>query len=730
MTTHRTPAPLNGTPQDVPGWISEVGPRGAKVLADASGILASSYDEGHFLRDFARFCVQDLGDWVILYLVERDGSLRRAEGAHAETGKEAILHEILRLPPLQLGDRRHPAAQAVASGRGLLFPHDLGGALATDGRHRALLARVGDASGVVVPMRARGRILGAIVVASATRRYQHADVALCEALGRLAGIGLDNARLFAGEQVSRREAERAALRMARLQATTAALAEAITSQRVADVAVREIRAAAGAREATMLFVDGDALEVAASSADEPLGARMAAASRPGHHDAIARGAPLFGAPSVPERVVLPIAVQGRVVATLELHFAQGVEFAIEERTFLEALSRQCGQALDRARLFQAEQQALADAEASLAALRESEARYRLLADHSSDMISRLSPDGETRYVSPASRRLLGVEPSDLVGRSYAHRAHPEDAPRLHPPAKLLGEDDTFTLTYRLRRADGVDVWIETTGRGIREEGRLVEVVAVSRDISERRATEQEMEAGRRQVARSEKLSALGSLVSGVAHEIRTPLAYLTNNLFLMQARLERAERDGGDARELAEAIGKMAREAIEGTDRINLLVRDLGRFTRQPAGGRTRASLHGVVADALRLWQATHRQVVLESALHPTPLVEIDSVQAQQVVLNLLDNAADAMGASAVVRVETLGADGDALLIVSDTGPGIPPDVQARMWDPFFTTKKEGTGLGLSIVKRIAETHGATVACDSKPGAGTRFTIRFPALPA
>lgn len=651
-----------------------------------------------------------------------------------DTTLEPVLREILEFPAIAPDLRYHPVPHVVASGKGKLLD-DLS-SLAVDGHHRGLLRRLGDGRAVVAPLRARGRVLGALVIASRRHRYEQADVELTEVLGRLAGMGVDNARLFAGEQAARRDAERGANRIARLQNVTAALAEALTPRDVAEIAIGDVVSAAGANHGAMLLVNADrTIDVLASTGELAPGERVKPSDTSPLRQTLRSATPLFAPPAEPggtpaQAAFLPLVLNGRAVGVLTLGFDGKDAFTLEERTFLEALARQCTHALERAQLFAAERAARAQAEASLQALRDSEARYRLLADNTLDMISRLSPDGTCMYVSPACRRVLGVEPEALVGAPFSTRVHAEDAPRLaRNPLTSLGTREMLTLTYRQRHADGHYVWVEMTARPLRDAaGRVTEIVAVSRDITERRGAEEEMEAGRRQVARSEKLSALGSLVSGVAHEIRTPLAYLTNNLFLIQARLERTlQADKPDVAALLADVRRMSQEALDGTDRINTLVRDLGRFTRQAQGARVKASLDAVVAEAVRLFQATHRgQVVIESDLQPTPAVELDPFQAQQVVLNLLDNAADAAPPGGSVRVRTRSSDGAPVLIVEDDGPGIPLEIQPRMFDPFFTTKQEGTGLGLSIVQRIVEAHNASLQCDSAPGKGTRFTIRFP----
>ena len=243
----------------------------------------------------------------------------------------------------------------------------------------------------------------------------------------------------------------------------------------------------------------------------------------------------------------------------------------------------------------------------------------------------------------------------------------------------------------------------------------------------RRRAEQELEAARRQVAMSEKLSALGTLVSGVAHEIRTPLTYVTNNLFLVRQRLEQAARGRPELRELADELVQYGKAALDGVNRINRLVEDLRRFARRDEGGPVEADLRDVVEVAVDLFRATRRgRVDVRADLRSVPALFMDVGQIQQVVLNLLNNAAEAMPSGGVVRVTTRGNAGGGEIEVEDHGAGIPSEVQPRLFHPFFTTKSEGTGLGLSICQRIVEAHGGRIRFESGLGRGTTFFVSLP----
>jgi signal transduction histidine kinase len=243
-----------------------------------------------------------------------------------------------------------------------------------------------------------------------------------------------------------------------------------------------------------------------------------------------------------------------------------------------------------------------------------------------------------------------------------------------------------------------------------------------------KAVQEELERARRQVAMTEKLSTLGTLVSGVAHEIRTPLTYVTNNLFLVRQRLEQAGRKRPELAELIDELVGYGQDAMEGVSRINRLVEDLREVARRDGMGMVAADLRDVVRVAVDLFRATRRgRVEVDAELASVPGLALDTSQIQQVVLNLLVNAAEAMPGGGVVRVLTRPVAGGGEIEVTDTGTGIAPEIQAQLFHPFVTTKPEGTGLGLSICRRITEAHRGRIGYTTAPGKGTVFAVFLPA---
>ncbi len=226
----------------------------------------------------------------------------------------------------------------------------------------------------------------------------------------------------------------------------------------------------------------------------------------------------------------------------------------------------------------------------------------------------------------------------------------------------------------------------------------------------------------RQLVQAEKLSAVGALASGIAHEVNNPLC-------IINARAELLLRKGDVAEPTREAIRIVADES----KRAAQIVKNLLRFAREDVPDRRPASLGDLVRRVLELtaYDLKRAQVRVETDLGPCAAVWIDENQIQQVLLNLVQNAQQAMARQPGERVLTVTVrDGHhgARVDVLDTGPGIPDDVLPRVFDPFFTTKSEdeGTGLGLSVSYGIVAEHGGRLSAANRPDGGARFTIELP----
>ena len=340
-------------------------------------------------------------------------------------------------------------------------------------------------------------------------------------------------------------------------------------------------------------------------------------------------------------------------------------------------------------------------------------------------------DVQGRYVmaNTATAGVFGVEPAEVIGRTDFDFMAPDVAARIREADEAVEvSGETRSIEETVETAIGRRVYSTTKGPYRDHDGTVIGVIGISRDITERKRQEDELEESRQQLAISEKLSALGALVSGVAHEIRTPLTYISNLLFVLDRSARRAQSEGRPVGELAEEVGERVAAISGGVERIERLVESLRGYARVDLSRRASSDLAHVVGDAVELFRVVQRgRVEVDASLMSVPDLMVDREQVQQVVLNLMTNAAEAMGGGGRVRVVVRPVEGGGEVAVEDDGPGLPPEVAKRIFEPFFTTKKDGTGLGLSISRRLVEAHGGTIRCESGgEGRGTTFVVRLP----
>jgi signal transduction histidine kinase len=301
--------------------------------------------------------------------------------------------------------------------------------------------------------------------------------------------------------------------------------------------------------------------------------------------------------------------------------------------------------------------------------------------------------------------------------------------------QLARDGSTQDYLLRLRRADNSAMWIEVTARAeIMTErdaampaGGMLRVEAVMRDVTERKKLEDQARDLYHQLLQAEKLAALGQTMSGVAHELNNPLA----TVLACAERLTGKPLDDTTRRDL-DAIHNAAERAAR-------IVRNLQTFARKRHTTRTMVDLNHVVRDTLALRayeQRVANVVILEALASGLPPVFADPHQIQQVLLNLIINAEQAMigahGRGTLILRSWHEPESDCVrLEVSDDGPGIPADVQAKIFDPFFTTKEvgKGTGLGLTVAYAIAQEHGGSLSVApiaGGSGRGAAFTLELP----
>ncbi|MCX6953475.1 MAG: PAS domain S-box protein [Verrucomicrobia bacterium] len=380
---------------------------------------------------------------------------------------------------------------------------------------------------------------------------------------------------------------------------------------------------------------------------------------------------------------------------------------------------------------------ITDRLAAEAALRQSEERFRVLAEVSPVGIFSSSPAGRTTFVNRRWCELSGLTPEQAVGDGWLRAIHPEDRDRVAGAwAEAVRIGQSSAAEFRFVRPDGAVVWLVGESRAHRQaDGTLAGYVGTITDVTHLKRAEEERAKIESQLRQSRKMESLGTLAGGIAHDFNNILNGTIGAIDL--ARLELPP--GHPVHMWLDQIATSSQRARE-------LVRQILTFGRKTEGGRVPQRLHLVVEEALLLLRSSLPAMVeLESRISPdAPAVLADSTQIHQVVLNLCTNAAHALPASGglitvsfgafVVTPEAAAAHPDlppgpaVRLAIADNGSGMDAATLEQIFEPFFTTKATGagTGLGLAVVHGIVKSHGAAILVHSTVGEGSLFEIFFP----
>jgi PAS domain S-box-containing protein len=344
------------------------------------------------------------------------------------------------------------------------------------------------------------------------------------------------------------------------------------------------------------------------------------------------------------------------------------------------------------------------------------ARLAAIVESSQDSIVSQTLDGTVLTWNAGAERMYGYAAAEVIGRSVALLIPPELADELGRILEAVRREERTEHYETVRvRKDGRRIQVSLTISPIRDaEGRVVGVSNIARDVTDRLTLE-------RAARRAETLAALGTLSAGIAHEINNPIGILSSRLELMESRRSLPA-------ELREDL-QMLRRNVE---RVGRIIRSLLSAARQSPMEWRAVDLNLVVEETLMLVgkQMTKDRIQVVTQLDASlPTVRGQPHALQQVLMNLLVNARDAMPEGGTVRIETspvTGQEEGVRLVVADTGPGIPVDVLPRISEPFYTTKAAGTGLGLPLSYTIVREHGGRIEVDSAAGRGTTFIITLP----
>jgi signal transduction histidine kinase/BarA-like signal transduction histidine kinase len=337
-----------------------------------------------------------------------------------------------------------------------------------------------------------------------------------------------------------------------------------------------------------------------------------------------------------------------------------------------------------------------------------------------------SGSATTLAVNPHLKLMFGlsVEADDEGVAPFAPDRFADPLARAPFLERLVRDGAVTGYLLRLRRIDGATVWVEVTARAEPPVRGAAHVEALIRDVSERKKLDDQSRDVYQQLLQAEKMAALGQTISGVAHELNNPLATILNWAERLSERpLDDVSRRG---------VGVILSEA----GRAARIVRNLLTFARKRQSTRAMIDVNDVVRDTLSLRAYEQRVANIEAVTALAaglPRIFADSHQIQQVLLNLIINAEQAMVAangrgSFVVRTWHDAEREAVALEVSDDGPGIAPEVTSKIFDPFFTTKEvgKGTGLGLTVAYAIVQDHGGRIRVEPGAARGAAFIVELP----
>ncbi|MCC8967293.1 PAS domain S-box protein [Bradyrhizobium sp. Pear76] len=375
--------------------------------------------------------------------------------------------------------------------------------------------------------------------------------------------------------------------------------------------------------------------------------------------------------------------------------------------------------------------------AAEAALKDSETRYRLLADSSTDMIFRLDLDLIRRYVSPASYEILGYSAEELTGRKPVNMIHPNDAEQVEETyLAVLNGRERASVTNRIRHRDGHWVWVEAELRLVRDQdGRPCGILGALRDVSARKAAEDEAIAARKLAEQA--AAAQGQFLATMSHELRTPL---NSVLGFADIILDRSDLDPEVRRQvgLIQTAGAFLLTAVN--DVLDFSKIEEGKLELVSTEFSLTSLIDGSISVLRDAASKKHLELTVETDRRIPPYVCGDESRLRQVLLNLLNNAIKFTPSGHVaLTVEHIESrsDGERLrFTVSDTGIGIPGDKLHRLFQRFSqvdgSTSREfgGTGLGLAICKRLIELMGGEIGVASNVGKGSAFWFAVTLSPA
>ncbi len=351
-------------------------------------------------------------------------------------------------------------------------------------------------------------------------------------------------------------------------------------------------------------------------------------------------------------------------------------------------------------------------------LARSEGRYKAIFEHAGDAVVVYDNNDIVQLWNKRAEEIFGYKAEEVIGKRWYGGVPKElrqESKQLSHQVMEKGVVQEYE-TERMRK-DGTRVPVEVTRAALRDkQGNILGVSAIARDLTDRKRLEQEKEQAQQQLLTSERLAAIGELAATVGHELRNPLGVLSNAAYFLKMKLEDADE------KVKRHLDIMEQEVANCNNIINNLL-DFAR-PRQPTLQAT--DINPIVERALTRSRLSGKVKVVTSLGEGLPRIMADADQLQEVFLNLISNAVEAMPDGGELSIHTTQSDNLAKVEFKDTGTGIAPENMDKIFQPLFSTKAKGTGLGMTIVKSIVERHQGKVEVSSQPENGTIISVILP----
>jgi len=346
-----------------------------------------------------------------------------------------------------------------------------------------------------------------------------------------------------------------------------------------------------------------------------------------------------------------------------------------------------------------------------------------IVEKAGDAISVVDLEGKVLYWNEGAEKIYGYKREEAWGKNLSEFLYPKDENLRVEEEKLTGKwmmqvrEGKVVPNVEVKRQtkEGKEIIVSMTISPLRDaEGKIIGASRICKDITHLKKAEERL-------VLAERLSSLGELTAGVAHELRNPLAGIKINTQILSRK-----------KDLPEMEKKLLNSTQEGIEKIQKIVDDMLHFAKPKPFHFKEEKINEVVEKSMAILQTKLKKENITTVFQAgqgLPRVRIDIHQVQQVLINLMLNAIQAMERGGTLTIRTFAeGEGGVGVEVRDTGVGIPRLHLKKIFDPFFTTKSEGTGLGLSISLKILENHGASIDVDSEDGKGSTFTIHFPGV--